>query len=207
MQGRVQLAPSFISGQRLRHCAATRKCAFSIAGVIRAAAEEGERFRLNNLSPHPGSKHRKKRVGRGHGAGQVWFRKKHTELGFLYGNYLLPWLCCSRSCKQRGRLCTSGANSVCVLRKGGSAGRGMRGQKSRSGGGVRPGFEGGQMPLYRRLPKLRGIAGGQCACCMLGSPELCYVPLCHPDCTGACKCGICGCRNGSRPAKIQRCQS
>jgi large subunit ribosomal protein L15 len=31
--------------------------------------------------------------------------------------------------------------------------RGMKGQKSRSGGGVRPGFEGGQMPLYRRLPK------------------------------------------------------
>lgn len=37
----------------------------------------------------------------------------------------------------------------------------MRGQKSRSGSGVRPGFEGGQMPLYRRLPKLKGIAGGQ----------------------------------------------
>lgn len=36
----------------------------------------------------------------------------------------------------------------------------MRGQKSRSGPGVRKGFEGGQMPLYRRLPKLRGIAGG-----------------------------------------------
>ena len=31
--------------------------------------------------------------------------------------------------------------------------RGEKGQKSRSGGGVRPGFEGGQMPLYRRLPK------------------------------------------------------
>jgi large subunit ribosomal protein L15 len=34
----------------------------------------------------------------------------------------------------------------------------MRGQKSRTG--IRSGFEGGQMPLYRRLPKLRGIAGG-----------------------------------------------
>ena len=33
------------------------------------------------------------------------------------------------------------------------AGRGQDGQNSRSGGGVRPGFEGGQMPLYRRLPK------------------------------------------------------
>ncbi len=37
--------------------------------------------------------------------------------------------------------------------QGKTAGRGMNGQKSRSGGGVRPGFEGGQMPLYRRLPK------------------------------------------------------
>ncbi|KAJ0667470.1 putative ribosomal protein L18e/L15P [Helianthus annuus] len=44
--------------------------------------------------------------------------------------------------------------------QGGSCGFGMRGQKSRSGPGVRKGFEGGQMPLYRRLPKLRGIAGG-----------------------------------------------
>lgn len=44
--------------------------------------------------------------------------------------------------------------------QGGSCGFGMRGQKSRSGPGVRRGFEGGQMPLYRRLPKLRGIAGG-----------------------------------------------
>lgn len=39
--------------------------------------------------------------------------------------------------------------------QGASAGLGMRGQKSRSGGGTRPGFEGGQMPLYRRLPKLK----------------------------------------------------
>ena len=37
--------------------------------------------------------------------------------------------------------------------QGTTAGRGMNGQKSRSGGGVRPGFEGGQMPLYRRIPK------------------------------------------------------
>jgi large subunit ribosomal protein L15 len=36
---------------------------------------------------------------------------------------------------------------------GKTAGRGQDGQNSRSGGGVRPGFEGGQMPLYRRLPK------------------------------------------------------
>ena len=36
---------------------------------------------------------------------------------------------------------------------GKTAGRGQKGQNSRSGGGVRTGFEGGQMPLYRRLPK------------------------------------------------------
>ncbi|KAJ6768681.1 50S RIBOSOMAL PROTEIN L15, partial [Salix koriyanagi] len=46
-----------------------------------------------------------------------------------------------------------------------------RGQKSRSGPGVRRGFEGGQMPLYRRIPKLRGIAGGMHA----GLPN--YVPV------------------------------
>ncbi|MGB3367818.1 MAG: 50S ribosomal protein L15 [Acidaminobacteraceae bacterium] len=36
---------------------------------------------------------------------------------------------------------------------GTTAGRGSNGQNSRSGGGVRPGFEGGQMPLFRRIPK------------------------------------------------------
>ena len=36
---------------------------------------------------------------------------------------------------------------------GKTSGRGQKGQSSRSGGGVRSGFEGGQMPLYRRLPK------------------------------------------------------
>jgi len=36
---------------------------------------------------------------------------------------------------------------------GKTAGRGTKGLNSRSGGGVRPGFEGGQMPLHRRLPK------------------------------------------------------
>ncbi len=61
---------------------------------------------LSNLSPHPGSKKPKKRVGRGQGSG-------------------------------RGKTATSG----------------MNGAKSRSGYGIRPGFEGGQMPLQRRLPK------------------------------------------------------
>ncbi|CAK9224566.1 unnamed protein product [Sphagnum jensenii] len=90
-----------------------------------AKSDDG-RFRLNNLSPQPGSRHRNKRKGRGIAAGQ-----------------------------------------------GASCGFGMRGQKSRSGSGVRPGFEGGQMPLYRRLPKLRGIAGGMGA----GLPKYVSVNL------------------------------
>lgn len=40
---------------------------------------------------------------------------------------------------------------------GGTSGKGEKGQNSRSGGGVRPGFEGGQMPLYRRVPR-RGFS-------------------------------------------------
>ena len=41
--------------------------------------------------------------------------------------------------------------------KGKTAGRGTKGQNARTGGGVRPGFEGGQNPLYMRLPKLPGF--------------------------------------------------
>ncbi len=40
---------------------------------------------------------------------------------------------------------------------GSYSGRGCKGQKSRSGGGVRPGFEGGQLPLVKRLPHKRGF--------------------------------------------------
>jgi len=47
--------------------------------------------------------------------------------------------------KRLGRGCGSG--------HGFTSCRGSKGQNSRSGGGVRPGFEGGQMPLYRRVPK------------------------------------------------------
>lgn len=49
----------------------------------------------------------------------------------------------------------------------------MRGQKARSGPGTRPGFEGGQIPLYRRLPKLKGIAGGMGA----GLPDYVVINL------------------------------
>jgi len=45
--------------------------------------------------------------------------------------------------------------------QGQTCGFGNRGQKSRAGRPTRPGFEGGQTPLYRRLPKLRGIASGR----------------------------------------------
>jgi len=51
----------------------------------------------------------------------------------------------THSQKRKGRGTGSGL--------GRNAGKGENGQNSRSGGGVRPGFEGGQMPLYRRLPK------------------------------------------------------
>ena len=51
----------------------------------------------------------------------------------------------ARAPKRKGRGTASG--------QGTTAGRGMNGQRSRSGGRVRPGFEGGQMPLYRRIPK------------------------------------------------------
>ncbi|CAH1227350.1 MULTISPECIES: 50S ribosomal protein L15 [Paenibacillus] len=63
-------------------------------------------MKLHELSPAPGSRKERKRVGRGPSSGT-----------------------------------------------GKTSGRGHKGQNARSGGGVRPGFEGGQNPLYRRLPK------------------------------------------------------
>lgn len=67
-------------------------------------------MRQDNLSPAPGSKRGRKRVGRGDGSG--------------HGTY---------------------------------SGRGCNGQKSRSGNKMRPGFEGGQLPLIKRLPRKRGF--------------------------------------------------
>jgi large subunit ribosomal protein L15 len=60
-------------------------------------------------------------------------------------NELSPAKGSRKSRKRLGRGVGSG--------KGKTAGRGTKGHNSRSGGGVRPGFEGGQMPLHRRLPK------------------------------------------------------
>jgi large subunit ribosomal protein L15 len=67
-------------------------------------------MKLHDLKPAPGSKKSRKRVGRGHSAGQ-----------------------------------------------GKTAGRGIKGQGARSGGGKGPYFEGGQLPLVRRLPFARGV--------------------------------------------------
>jgi large subunit ribosomal protein L15 len=60
-------------------------------------------------------------------------------------NELSPGPGRSQSTKRVGRGIGSGLGKTC--------GRGHKGQKSRSGGRVRPGFEGGQMPLQKRLPK------------------------------------------------------
>lgn len=63
----------------------------------------------------------------------------------MYLNTLSPGEGAKSSRKRVGRGIGSGL--------GKTGGRGHKGQKSRSGGGVKPGFEGGQMPLQRRLPK------------------------------------------------------
>ena len=60
-------------------------------------------------------------------------------------NTLSPNPGAKKARKRRGRGIASGL--------GKTGGRGVKGQKSRSGGGVRPGFEGGQMPLQMRIPK------------------------------------------------------
>ena len=63
----------------------------------------------------------------------------------MYLNSLKPARGSTKAAKRVGRGTGSGS--------GKTAGRGHKGQKSRSGGGVRAGFEGGQMPLQMRLPK------------------------------------------------------
>lgn len=88
-----------------------------------------------NLKPAPGSRHRRKRKGRGIAAGQ-----------------------------------------------GGSCGFGMKGQKARSGRSVRPNFEGGQTPLYRRLPKFVGRPMGP------GHTKTLYA-LIKPEHLNACEDG------------------
>ncbi len=60
-------------------------------------------------------------------------------------NELSPGVGAKKTAQRRGRGIGSGL--------GKTGGRGVKGQKSRSGSSIRAGFEGGQMPLYRRLPK------------------------------------------------------
>jgi large subunit ribosomal protein L15 len=60
-------------------------------------------------------------------------------------NELSPAIGARKDRKRLGRGMASGT--------GKTSGKGAKGQKARSGGGVRPGFEGGQMPIHRRLPK------------------------------------------------------
>ena len=60
-------------------------------------------------------------------------------------NELRPAEGSSKAAWRKGRGAGSG--------NGKTAGKGHKGQNARSGGGVRPGFEGGQLPLYRKLPK------------------------------------------------------
>jgi large subunit ribosomal protein L15 len=60
-------------------------------------------------------------------------------------NELSPAIGARKNRKRLGRGTGSGT--------GKTSGKGAKGQKARSGGGVRPGFEGGQMPIHRRLPK------------------------------------------------------
>ena len=69
-------------------------------------------------------------------------------------NQMSPALNSTQSKKRLGRGIGSGL--------GKTSGKGHKGQNARSGGGVRPGFEGGQMPLIRRLPK-RGFNNKQFA--------------------------------------------
>lgn len=63
----------------------------------------------------------------------------------MYLHELKPAPGSTKSKKRVGRGTGSGL--------GKTSGRGMNGQNARAGGGVRPGFEGGQMPLFRRIPK------------------------------------------------------
>ena len=71
-------------------------------------------------------------------------------------NDIKPGTGAKRTRKRRGRGMSSGLGKTC--------GRGHKGQKSRAGGGVRRGFEGGQMPLQRRLPKFGFSSKKSLAC-------------------------------------------
>lgn len=81
-----------------------------------------------------------------------WKKREDPDYGKVDGvftfNNLVPAPGSKKRKKRKGRGRAAG--------QGGSCGFGMRGQKSRAGRSVRPGFEGGQTPLYRRVPKYVG---------------------------------------------------
>ena len=82
-------------------------------------------------------------------------------------NTLAPALGAKHAPKRLGRGIGSGL--------GKTGGRGHKGQKSRTGGGVRRGFEGGQMPLYRRLPKFGFTSRKAMITAEIRLSELAYV--------------------------------
>lgn len=100
---------------------------------------------LNSIKPAEGSKHAKRRVGRGIGSGL-----------------------------------------------GKTAGRGHKGQKSRAGGFHKVGFEGGQMPLYRRLPKRGFTARDQHLSAQIRLSDLQKLPVEEVDVQALKQAGVIG---------------
>ncbi len=83
---------------------------------------------------------------------------------------------------------------------GKTAGRGHKGQNSRAGGGVRPGFEGGQMPIYRRMPK-RGFNNKRFALSYV-EINVCDLEQVRRRYRGRCRSAQCFWRH--QPAESQR---
>lgn len=82
---------------------------------------------------------------------------------------------------------------------GKTAGKGHKGQKARSGGGVRPGFEGGQMPLQRRVPKrgFNNIFAAKAAIVNLGDIDARFEAGAVVDAQALMDCGLVkDCKNG-----------
>lgn len=73
---------------------------------------------------------------------------------------------------------------------GKTAGRGTKGQGARKSGGVRPGFEGGQLPLYMRLPKLRGFKSHRAPTAIVYTGQLETLAKAKVDSTVLAEAGI-----------------
>ena len=82
---------------------------------------------------------------------------------------------------------------------GKTAGKGHKGQKARSGGSIRPGFEGGQMPLQRRVPKrgFNNIFAAKAAIVNLGDIDARFEAGAVVDAQALMDCGLAkDCKNG-----------